>query len=237
MLIRHRTHFFTGLGLLAVFFCVLAFMFSPNFGDINAFQASDNMFNSISKGSTYYIPQVIKEAKQFRGQQFDIVIESDSPAFTEAAAKLLTVNGFNLEPTKATEFRVRGDLGRLMGVALRDSDDMFKNNGPAMEKRYGTAPKQAMYAWWLLLKKVKLALDRQKNFKPATFIDKRIIARGIEVGYNYFGIEGRKAVDEWGMITFALLFYVVYTIWFGYGIFFLFEGVGLQMTAGKKKEM
>ncbi|WP_147822385.1 hypothetical protein [Salidesulfovibrio onnuriiensis] len=236
MLIRDKKHFFMGLGLLAAFFCVLAFMFTPSFGGINAFRASDNMFNSISKGSTYYIPEVMREARQFKGQQFDVKIFTDKPALTLAGMRLLTINGFNLEPSGAG-IHVRGDMGRLMGAALRDADTMFKNDGDAMKRRYGMAPKKAMYAWWMLLKDVKLALDQQKNFKPATFIDKRIIARGVEVGYNYFGIEGRKAVDEWGMITFALIFYVVYTMWFGYSIFFLFEGLGLQMTASKKKEM
>jgi hypothetical protein len=30
---------------------------------------------------------------------------------------------------------------------------------------------------------------------------------------------------------------VVYTMWWGFAIFFLFEGFGLEMKAGKKKEM
>jgi len=33
------------------------------------------------------------------------------------------------------------------------------------------------------------------------------------------------------------VFYVVYTMWWGYGIFFMCEGLGLEMTARKKKEM
>lgn len=236
MLIRDKKHFFMGLGLLVAFLVVLGFMFTPNFNGLNAFEASDKMFNSISKGSTYYIPGVMNEAAQFKGQRFDVEIFTDRPRLTPAGMKLLTVNGFNLEPA-GEGIHVRGDLGRLMGSALRDSDTMFHNDGAAMIRRYGMEPKQAMFVWWMLLTDVKLALDQQKVFKPATFIDKRVIARGVEVGYNYYGIEGRKAAEEWGMITFALIFYVVYTMWFGYSIFFLFEGLGLQMTAGKKKEM
>jgi hypothetical protein len=30
---------------------------------------------------------------------------------------------------------------------------------------------------------------------------------------------------------------VVYTLWWGFAVFYLFEGVGLQLTAGKKKEV
>lgn len=236
MLIRDKKHFTWGVALLAAFFAVLTYMFTPNFGGINAFEASDNMFNSISKGSTYYIPQVTEEAREFKGQQFQVDVFTEKPEFTSPGMKLLVANGFNVEP-KDAGLMVRGDLGTLMAMALRDSDAMFKNDGAALENRYGMDPKQAMYVWWMLLKDVKLGLDLQKNFKPATFIDKKVIARGVEVGYNYYGIEGRKAADEWVMITFDLFFYVLYTMWFGYGIFFLFEGLGLQMTAGKKKEV
>ena len=74
-------------------------------------------------------------------------------------------------------------------------------------------------------------------FPPATFIGKSVIKRAIEVGYNYYGIEGEKAADRWGIILFSLVFYVVYTMWWGFAIFYMFEGIGLEMTAGKKKDM
>lgn len=237
MLIHDKKHFAWGFTLLIGFVVVLIYMFTPNFGGVNAFHASDDMFNSISKGSTYYVPSIQEEAKQFNGQAFDVTIfENGSKVLRPLAAMLLKPAGMTVSDTN-DGLRVQGDLGALMAAALGDADTMFKNDGDTMESRYGIKPREAMFVWWKLLKDVKLHLDKQKVFKPATFIDKKVIKRGVEVGYNYFGIDGRHAADEWQKLTFALIFYVVYTLWFGYSIFFMFEGLGLQMTAGKKKEM
>ncbi len=237
MLIRDKRHFTWGITLMIGFLIVLAYMFTPNFGGVNAFHASDAEFNAISKGSTNYIPSIKNEAKQFEGQPFDVLIfENGSKILRPLAMMLLQPAGMTVEETD-NGLRVQGDLGALMAAALEDSDTMFKNDGDTMKSRYGIKPREAMFVWWKLLKDVKLHLDKQKMFKPATFINKKIIKRAVEVGYNYFGIEARNASDEWEKITFALIFYVVYTLWFGYSIFFLFEGLGLQMTAGRKKEM
>ena len=62
--------------------------------------------------------------------------------------------------------------------------------------------------------------------------------RSIEPGYNFFGIFPRKAVrDNIALLTFMLVFYVVYTLWYGYGVFELFEGFGLGAHAGHKEEV
>lgn len=236
MLIHDKKHFTWGASLMVGFFVVLAYMFTPSFGGQNAFHASDQMFNSISKGSTYYIPEVEEAAREFTGQTFGVSILEDHKDLIPGATTILAANGLDIQPATG-HIALRGDLGLLMDAALKDADAMFKNQGDQISGKYGMEPKLATYIWWQLLSDVKIALDKQKNFKPATFIQKKVINRGIEVGYNYFGIEGRHAGDEWGKVTFALIFYVIYTLWFGYSIFFMFEGLGLQMTAGKKKEM
>jgi hypothetical protein len=57
------------------------------------------------------------------------------------------------------------------------------------------------------------------------------------VGYNFYRIETRKVSTVAGMLVFSLVFYVAYTLWWGYAVLFLFEGAGLQMKAGAKKEV
>jgi hypothetical protein len=59
----------------------------------------------------------------------------------------------------------------------------------------------------------------------------------VEVGYNYYGIAPESAKSKAGILAFALVFYVIYTLWFGYAILMLFEGFGLEMKKGAKKEM
>jgi len=236
MIVRHKKLFLLGLILSVAFLIVLSYMFTPNFNGTNAFHASDNLFNSISKGSTYYIPQVAEDAKLFDGKQFQTTIFEDETRFIPYAKTILMKNGLKITDT-AKGILVSGDLGSLMARVLEDADAMFKNAGPTLSNKYAMDEKQAMYVWWKTMKEIKSALDQQKSFRAAVFIDKNIIKRAIEVGYNYYGIEGQDAAHRWGILLFSLLFYVVYTLWWGYGIFFMCEGLGLEMKAGKKQEM
>ncbi len=235
MLLHNKKVFFQGLTLCAVFLAVLYYMFTPNFNGTNAFHASDALFNSISKGSTYYIPHVMEGAKEFNGQPFKVSIFEDDTKYVPYATTILAANGFTVAPA-GEGISVAGDLGKLMTVATEDSDAMFKNDGDALTAKYSLDGKEAMYVWWKTMKEIKVALDQQKIFAPASFMSKNVVKRAIEVGYNYYGIEGQKASERWGIILFSLVFYVVYTMWWGYAIFFMFEGLGLEMTSSRKKE-
>ena len=79
-------------------------------------------------------------------------------------------------------------------------------------------------------------MKKQKKFKAAAFLGEAV-ARGVEVGYNFYGIEPEKASKEAGILSFSLFFYIFYTMWWGYAIYFLFEGMGLEMKSGAKKEV
>jgi hypothetical protein len=37
-------------------------------------------------------------------------------------------------------------------------------------------------------------------------------------------------------MTFLLVFYIAYTMWWGFSIFFFFEGIGLSMKKAKVKK-
>ncbi|WP_243545243.1 hypothetical protein [Pseudodesulfovibrio tunisiensis] len=235
-MLRKKKEFTKGMVLGIAFFVVLAYMFTPNFGGQNAFHASDALFNSISKGSTYYIPQVMEGTKKFEGKAFEVSIFEHDAKMIPYAAAVLQANGLNVASGEAG-LKVSGDLGDLMQKVVNDSDAMFKNEGDALSAKYGMEPREAMYVWWKIMKEVKLALDHQKVFAPATFISKYVVSRAIEVGYNYYGIDAQDVTENVWIIVFALVFYVIYTMWWGYSIFFIFDGLGLEMKAGKKKEM
>lgn len=236
MLIRNKSAFNKGMLLTIVFLAVLWYMFTNNFGGTNAFHASDALFNSISKGSTYYIPDVKEGALEFRGEDYSVTLLEKKPSLADDAVAVLTANGISATPT-GSGVAAQGSLSTLFDAAIRDADEMFYNNGDALEKRYGMAPREAMYTWWAVLTSLKKELDHQKQFAAGSYVDKMLIKRAVEVAYNYYGIEPRDVSEEAGIITFALVFYVVYTMWWGYSIFYLFEGFGLEMKAGKKKEV
>ncbi len=69
--IRDKGAFIKGIILTVTFFIVLIIMFLPVFGDgLNALEAADRLFNSISKDSSNYIPALLKKNQEYAGKQF-----------------------------------------------------------------------------------------------------------------------------------------------------------------------
>ncbi len=241
MLVECKKSFILGIVLLVSFFVVLAIMFSPifegpNADKINAFQASDNLFNSISKGSTYYIGDMRAKVAAFPDENADWTFEMANEKMREQAVVVLTAAGAAVEP-QGDSVKIDLPLKTLLDKVITDADDMFHNRGDAVSGRYdGMEPKTVMYTWWKIFGASDTALKEIKRFSTAALMTE-IKNRAIEVGYNYFGIEPQSAKERMGTLVFDLVFYVIYTMWFGYGIFFLFEGVGLKMKGGKKKEV
>ncbi len=67
-MIADKKEFYGGLGLLIGFVVVLVVIFSPVFKGQNGLEYLDDLYNSISKGSAYYIPKVKKEIDTFAGK-------------------------------------------------------------------------------------------------------------------------------------------------------------------------
>lgn len=63
-----------------------------------------------------------------------------------------------------------------------------------------------------------------------------MISKGVEPSYNFFGITPMRVVDNIPLVAGFLIFYVIYTMWYGFAIFELFEGIGLTMKKSAKKE-
>jgi hypothetical protein len=53
--------------------------------------------------------------------------------------------------------------------------------------------------------------------------------KAVETAYNYYNIEPQKISDRFGIILLSLVFYVVYTVWYGFSIMFMFEGWGMKL--------
>ena len=60
-MIANKKEFLKGLGLMAAFVIVLIIFFSPVFNGQNGLNYLDSLYNSISKGSAYYIPKLKEE--------------------------------------------------------------------------------------------------------------------------------------------------------------------------------
>lgn len=236
MVVTHKKEFKIGVILAIGFFIVLKIMFFPIFGEgKNAFEATDRFFNSIAKGSTYFIPQVMKQNEAFKGQKIDVTFELQNEQVLRRASRLFLDAGAMVS-TEGNKMHVVGDLGQIMELALKHSDAVFHNKGDELAQHYGYHQREILFAWHTAFKSMNKALTKAEKFKEAKWVEE-VSKRAIEVAFNFYGIQPESAGSAAGMLTFLLVFYVVYTMWWGYAILFMFDGLGLQMKAGKKKEV
>jgi len=237
MLIVNKKEFNTGALLAISFLVVLVIMFFPLFGGRNAFEASDRLFNSIAKDSTYYIPQVSTENEEYMGKEVDVTITLDSAEMVRRASRLFLNAGATVTAEgEQNQLRVQGDLGKILQLTIQHADTVFHNRGDELAQQYGYHQKEILYAWFKSLKGLNKGLTKQEKFKEAAWIEE-VLKRSVEVSYNFYKIEPRSAGSAAGILSFSLVFYVVYTMWWGYAILFMFEGLGLQMKSGRKKEV
>ncbi len=235
MSITNKKAFTFGTILAVSFFGVLALIFAPIFGDgKNGLVYSDDMFNKLSKGSSYFIPKVAKSNEEFLGKSFLLTFRLEKPEQTAAAVKALRVAGAQVEHAQ-DELTVRGDLGKVLAAVLTDADAMFKNDGRPVAARYGMDEREAMASWWAVLKSMDKAFKKQKQIDEAK-ITSDVMKKAIEPAYNFYEIDALKIKDRLGKMTGLLVFYVIYTMWWGFAIFYLFEGIGLTMKKAKVKK-
>ncbi len=220
-----------GIFLLISFLVVLVIIFMPIFGGgKNGLQFSDNFFNSLAKGSSNFMEDMRGEvAKPLVGTAFAVDISMDNAEQAQKAQALFTSAGAQVE-VAGPKLKISGDLGKVLTKAVDDAEAAFQS--PGTDK----SAKDAVNVWWFSLKKVADALTKQKHFRQARAIGE-IQERALEPGYNFFGIEAARVKDNAFLLTFMLVFYVIYTLWYGYAIFMIFEGFGLGMVKGAKKEV
>lgn len=253
MLVRDGKHLALGLVMGISFFVVLFLIFSDIFPKTkagepqNGLQWADEMFNNLAKGSSYFIPKVAKNTEKFVGRTFNAKIKvgkpEDKPGESETragrSATVLTAAGAQVE-VKGDELKIEGDLGKILAVALQDADTMFKNEGDKIKAKYATAmktddEKQMFRQWNNTLPKISKQLEKDKKLEESKIIND-VVKKAIEPAYNFYKVDAVKVKDHIGLMTFLLVFYVVYTMWWGFSIFFTFEGLGLTMTKAKVKK-
>ncbi len=235
MFVRNKGQFIKGLALMVTFGIVLVLMFMPLFDGENALKAADRLFNSISKGSTNFIPDLVKRNEKFKGTDVKVTLSFPNESMAGNAAKILTASGATAQKDGG-KLIVTGDLNRVLAAALSDSQAMFANSAEPLQQKYGISGKESLYTWWYSLKQIDKDLTRQKRFKEAAFVSE-VVKKGVEVGYNFYGIKSREARGQVGKLTFAMVFYVIYTLWWGIAVLFLFEGIGMQLKHAAKKEI
>jgi len=249
-----KKHMGYGIILAVSFWVVLFLMFSPIFPKTaegqpqNGLQWADELFNQLAKGSSYFIPKVQKNNEKFMGKMFSATINVSKPEDkpgeaekrAERASKLFTINPGATVEVKGAELKIDGDLGLVLKAALDDADTMFKNEGDKIKAKYAEAmatddEKQMFRQWNNVLPKIDKVFKKEGKIEDAKIVSD-VTKKAIEAGYNFYKVDAKKVKDEVVLMTFLLVFYVAYTMWWGFAIFFIFEGLGLSMKKAKVKK-
>jgi hypothetical protein len=224
-----------GVVLAISFWIVQAMIFTPMFGNgMNGLDYADDLFNKLSKGSSYFIPKLQKGVQGYAGRPFAAEVSLDKPETAALAVNLFTAAGATAK-AEGGKLNVSGDLGAVLAAVLRDADEMYKNDGKAVATRYGVKEKDALRAWWTSFSAVDKYLKKTGKIEEAKMISD-VMKKGVETAYNYYGIPAEKVSDKAALMTFLLVFYVVYTMWWGFAIYYIFDGIGLTMTKAKVKK-
>lgn len=254
MPVKHGKHLGLGIVLTISFFVVLFLMFSPIFPKStegkpqNGLEWADEMFNRLAKGSSYFIPKVSKSNEKFMGHVFSVTLKMDKPddkpgaaeERAQRASQLFIINKCANVEVNGSELKIEGDLGKVLSVALRDSETMYHNEGSKLKELYAEAMKtddvkQIFRQWYNVLDKMNKQFVKEKKANEAKIVSE-VSKKAVEAAYNYYGIMPEKVKDKVGLMVFLLIFYVAYTMWWGFAIFYIFEGLGLSMKKAKEKK-
>lgn len=222
----NKKEFALGFVMMALFMAVLVLIFSPVFKGRNGMQYLDDLYNSISKGSAYYIPNSREAAAPYKGNVIQVKFEMDNASqAAQIAAQILKCGAQATASDK--EVTMEGDLGAILLASLDDADLMYHNDGEALSAKYGFNERQALYNWYKAMKGAIKNLNKQEKFDEAKVINE-VMGKSIETAYNYYKIVPKKIQTCWWIVLSSLVFYVIYTMWYGYAIMFMFEGWGMK---------
>ena len=226
-MIANKKEFSMGLGLFAGFWVLFFILMSPVFAGKNLLDYMDNLYNTISKKSSYYIPKVTKGLESYKGQQVAFSVKVKGAEQPARLTKMFQAGGATVT-ADGEKLKVSGDLGAMLTNVLADAESMFNNDGKALTAKDGSDPKTVLYDWWNAVTDAEKEMNKASKFKEGKILHDSL-TKAIEPAYNYYGIEAVPIKDKWGTVVISLAGYVFYTLWFGFSILFMFEGWGLKL--------
>lgn len=226
-----------GIGLMVSFIIVFILIFIPIKPGKNSLNLLDDLYNQISKGSANYNEKVKKEAQEFNGTMISVDVKFKNEALAKNAEIIYTKNGVAAVAT-GDQLKIDGDFGKIMNVAIDDAILMYNNDGEAIKTKYGFDEREVLFGWSesfkamdkFYTKDIVENQDPQKKATGAKILNflKKMPSKTVECAYNYYKVKPEKIKDKLGMVIFSLVFYVIYTLWYGYAILYIFEGLGLE---------
>lgn len=225
-----------GAAMLISFGLLIFVMTLPIFRDeqgqpIYSLHYSDMIFNELSKGSSWFIPEVRARIAALGKREISLKIPLSNAAERELAARLLTTAGADAQVNGAVAFH--GNLAAILHSATEDAEHLYNNDGAAVSARYGgAAPLQVASAWWHLLNAAMRQMQKAGDLACARAIA-AVLDKAIEPGNNFYGMKAVKVADNFMPICGLLAFYVIYAVWYGFALYYIFQGLGLIHAAKK----
>ena len=250
MLIRNGKAFTRGLLLMASFLVVFVLFFMPIFpaqeagGEkTNGLVFADHLFNTLSKGSSNFFDPTLKSdmsvnvaVERLKDKTTDIEVPFKDASAIEPLQTLLKEQGFEVS-SSGSSVKMKGDLYPLFTTILNDSLSTYNNNFDEVAQRHGGMEgRVVMKTWWTMLDAMIKPMQRAGQVNEAA-VANTVKGKAVESSYNFYGITPLRVVDNIPLVAGFLIFYVIYTMWYGFAIFELFEGIGLTMKKGAKSEV
>ena len=223
-----------GLAGLVLFSVAMAMFLFPFSGDRSALAWSDNLFNELSKSSANFVSEAEGRARKTVGQPVDLGVHPRDLADRSQIVRLLRANGFQARITDDDRVRVSGDLGRLALAATADAEAAFRNDRSALQAKYGTNGYEPIYHWWTVFDGLTRRYVQENRGTEADFA-KFMSSKVLEPAYNFRGIRCCDIGGNAFPAAVLLVFYVAYTLWYGFSILNVFEGLGISASPGGKK--
>ena len=235
-MIRDSKAFIIGVVMMVSFLGIYLYMMSPSFGNgRNGLEFADDLFNSISKGSVEnVIGAELEKTAKFDGTEIAVELKGKDESQAERWSQVLQkVEGAEVSVNKEV-VSFKGDLGKVFASISADCQAMFENNGDVIQQKYNTDPRDATNRWYNITKAMTKSLDAQESFKESLALQS-YQQKVIEPAYNYYGVEILHVSEHAPLMTFMMVFYMVYTLWYGFAIYYLCQGLGITMSKSAKK--
>lgn len=231
MLIHQRKPFVKGALLLFTFASVCIFLLFPMLHDeygnhLTGLEYADSVFNSLSKGSSYFVPAVRETVETVKGSPVEVNVALKHE-LAEAMVKVYETCGAQAQ-INGNRLLIKGDLGGILTAATDVGDRLYFNDTKTIEDKYHQPALLVARAFWYSLNPAVKDLQRQGRIQDAKVVD-QVIRRALEPGNNFYSVPVAKVSDHILLIVVMLAFYIIYTLWYGFGIMELFQGIGLSL--------
>lgn len=227
---KRKRELMFGLILATSFLIMLSLMLTTSFNGKNLIAYADERFNSYSKQFSYFIPQVREDAKKFTSI-VKVTIDAEDQETVQKMA--LLYKGCATVTIDNTLITIEGNLTKIFEVVLLDSECAFYNNEEYFIRKYGFSAKESLFYWHLSLTKISQIFAERGMFEESLFIKNQVLIKGVEPAYNFYGVKPIP-IDTVGVSL--LVFYVIYTLWWGFSIYLIFEGIGIRIEKIKNKK-